>query len=492
MAISQTYCDWATGNDYSGASFVNGAFVSGTLTLTKAGAFAASKLNHWLYLSDNGSGEVTPGYYRVTNIAGVPNSVVLNADIRSGVNDPTDVVCVQATGAIGVPWRSAQGAFDLIVRNAVDGDQVNVKSGSAQVNAAALTLATYGAPGVTAPLILRGYTAAANDGGFGEINCNGATMWASTGYDSIVMVDLEMHSFGNNPGISLDDNIHLIHCEIHQSGTNAGTQVMVSIDYGVVANCYFHDGGGWNNNVAASLTSGAFLNNYVGMGTQIREGSRLGIGYISVIGNVFTAASTTAAPIIQYGTGYHTVLGNVLYNSTAGTSAGILFGDAVNEYGVLAMNNIIAGWSGVGGRGIASSDNVYITGYNAFYNCTTNYSIADQTFVNLSASDVALLADPFTNAAGGDFSLTAAVQALLRSEGWPESYLGASTDPHLTIGVVQYGDAPVPCDYPLPADVENGVVYGSGAYTGTLVCPAGGGGARPGCRWPDYKRRFDT
>ena len=48
------------------------------------------------------------------------------------------------------------------------------------------------------------------------------------------------------------------------------------------------------------------------------------------------------------------------------------------------------------------------------------------------------------------------------------------------------------CDYPLPADVEDGVVYGSGAYTGTLVCPSGGGGARPGCRWPDYKRRFDT
>lgn len=46
------------------------------------------------------------------------------------------------------------------------------------------------------------------------------------------------------------------------------------------------------------------------------------------------------------------------------------------------------------------------------------------------------------------------------------------------------------CDYPLPEDVENGIVYGSGAYTGTLVCPSGGG-ARPGCRWPDYKRRFD-
>ncbi len=98
MAITLDYVDYATGNDYSAASFVNGSFVSLTLTLTHAGSFAATQVNHWLYLSDNGSGEVTAGYYYVTGIGGAPNSVVLNADIRSGVNDPIDVVCASNGG----------------------------------------------------------------------------------------------------------------------------------------------------------------------------------------------------------------------------------------------------------------------------------------------------------------------------------------------------------------------------------------------------------
>src|SRR5574343_1022213 len=106
MAIGHSYVDFAAGNDYAGASFTDGAWDNATLTLTKAGAFGASKVGHWLYVDDNGSGEVTTGYYRITSIAGAPDDVVLHADIRSGANDPTDVVCTQATGAIGAPFRS--------------------------------------------------------------------------------------------------------------------------------------------------------------------------------------------------------------------------------------------------------------------------------------------------------------------------------------------------------------------------------------------------
>jgi hypothetical protein len=60
------------------------------------------------------------------------------------------------------------------------------------------------------------------------------------------------------------------------------------------------------------------------------------------------------------------------------------------------------------------------------------------------AGRVALAADPFTDAAAGDFSLTEAAQAALRSLGWPATYLGAhaNTDPHITIGALQYGPTP--------------------------------------------------
>jgi hypothetical protein len=82
-------------------------------------------------------------------------------------------------------------------------------------------------------------------------------------------------------------------------------------------------------------------------------------------------------------------------------------------------------------------------GYNAFYNNANNYKDADNIWYDLRANDVALIADPFTDAANGDFSLTDAAKAVLRSLGWPASYLGAhaNTDPHITIGPMQYGPA---------------------------------------------------
>jgi len=61
----------------------------------------------------------------------------------------------------------------------------------------------------------------------------------------------------------------------------------------------------------------------------------------------------------------------------------------------------------------------------------------------MTDNDVALAADPFTDAENGDFSLTTAGKAALRGQGWPGAYLGANaaTDGHVTIGAIQYGEA---------------------------------------------------
>jgi hypothetical protein len=84
-----------------------------------------------------------------------------------------------------------------------------------------------------------------------------------------------------------------------------------------------------------------------------------------------------------------------------------------------------------------------MVGFNAFYNNTNPYTLGDQIYVDLRANDVTLLADPFVDAANGDFSLTAAAKTALRGVGWPAAYLGAhaNTDGHITIGAVQYGEA---------------------------------------------------
>jgi hypothetical protein len=60
-------------------------------------------------------------------------------------------------------------------------------------------------------------------------------------------------------------------------------------------------------------------------------------------------------------------------------------------------------------------------------------------FIDGRANDVALGADPFTNAAAGDFSLTAAAKTALAGKGFPVDYLGAAaaTVSNLNIGPIQ-------------------------------------------------------
>jgi hypothetical protein len=62
--------------------------------------------------------------------------------------------------------------------------------------------------------------------------------------------------------------------------------------------------------------------------------------------------------------------------------------------------------------------------------------------LNLGAQtgDVDLTADPFTNAAGGDFSLnnTAGGGALLRATGYPGVFPGGTTTGYLDIGAAQH------------------------------------------------------
>ena len=78
---------------------VDGAFANATLTLTKAGAFLETvcDVGTILYLHDNGSDEVEPGYYTIVERTS-DDAVVLDRDLRPNPGaappppDPTDVV----------------------------------------------------------------------------------------------------------------------------------------------------------------------------------------------------------------------------------------------------------------------------------------------------------------------------------------------------------------------------------------------------------------
>jgi len=325
------------------------------------------------------------------------------------------------TGTSGDPFGDLQYALNTVTRDATNGDQINIKAGTAEILAAALTLATYGTPAEGAPLILRGYTATANDGGMGEINCNGATMWAS-GYGHVHLTELVMHNFGNNTGIGLNAGNNIMYrCEVHKGASTPSSKILVNLMYQVVE-CYIHDAGTGGTGLVGYFSA---INNYI-------YNCPNGITSAQIImNNIVVDCAIGIAPSGDN----RTVIGNTVYSSTANTGTGINIASGFSN--AIVINNIIEGYSGSGGKGIAAAADIGIKGYNAFYNNATNESLGD-VYVDLG-NDAALAASPFTNAATGDFSLKTTVVGAIDGA-FPGAWYGpASTTDHADIGAVQNG-----------------------------------------------------
>jgi len=178
---------------------------------------------------------------------------------------------------------------------------------------------------------------------------------------------------------------------------------------------------------------------------------------------IYVLPPQDVGPGIAGGAGVY-IVGNVIANNTGAASDGIslvsawlcrnnvIYGNGrhgmscVQTY-TLALganrivNNIIMN---NGGYGIAqpvaqTHGDVPWIDYNAFYN---NTSGARQN-VNASPHDVTLTGDPFTNAAGNDFSLNnvAGAGAACRNAGFPGALPGLATPlGYADIGVYQHQD----------------------------------------------------
>lgn len=366
------------------------------------------------------------------------------------------------TGTIGDPYGDLQYALNTQARDATNGNQFNVKAGTAEVLVAALTLGTYGSLTEGAPLVIRGYTAAANDGGIGVIDCGGFTLWATSAYADIIMADLHLHTFGNNAGVNITVNrTAMYNCEIDKGASSPNGKSLIG-SLGAVIGCYVHDAG----------TSGLGIDsvNFV-IGNYVHS-CPTGIRPTTIAtGNIVRNCEITGIVSIF---DHLVVIGNTIYCSTAATGSGISI--AIANGGSIILNNVIEGYSGVGGTGIKVSADTNFVGYNAIYNCTNPTSFADK-FIDKTDHDVTLGASPFTNAAGGDFSVGAALKAL----GWPASFLGASTNTYVDIGAAQRTEPAATAvldsaggtyHAPSASEVISTAVFGPSSGTpGTFVVP---------------------
>lgn len=303
-------------------------------------------------------------------------------------------------GSVSTPWGRASGsvvqhALDTITQDTANGDQINIKAGSADTLSSPLTLVTYGTPAYEAPLIFRGYATVANDGdfeaqtGLGEINCGGGAMFAAAN-NYTHLIDLHIHTAGSAAIITLNTYAQVFRCKIH--GTT-GNGVITSAG-SLVRNCWLYDisgvainTGGYSaitdNFITGTPTTGILFNN--SQGTYCLRNILSLSGAANGIGNAYHSVNITH---------------NTVYNAaSSGTPNGIA--RSANSLGISIANNIVSGFTGGTGISGATSRHYFSVMGNAVYNCGTPYALDDTVF---SEDNEELGSTPFAGTPGTTFS----------------------------------------------------------------------------------------
>lgn len=343
--------------------------------------------------------------------------------------DPA-IAADSGAGTIGDPYGDLQYALNQVTRDSTNGDQFNVKAGTDEILSSALSLTTYGTPTATAPLLIRGYTSAADDGGIGGVSGNGSVQcidFNADGKDYVWLIDMHFHNTGSNPIVELRFYGAVINCEFNNSSSDG---IFVSTG-GKVIGCHVHDVGNYGIRLAGN-TGTLALSNFLENGPT--NNFVIGIQAITandclVIGNVIKMGSTGDGIWNQD----HdlAVINNTIYaNGSTGTGIDLETGGFRNR---IVINNYVEGFSGVGGQGYDyNTTSGIISLHNKAYNNTTNF--VDENDRNFyTANDGALGSSPLTDPSNNDFS----VDEILRSLGFPSSFNGASTNQYLDIGAAQ-------------------------------------------------------
>jgi len=303
-------------------------------------------------------------------------------------------------GTVGTPWGRASGsvvqyALDTITRDGTGGDQINVKAGTDDVLGAAINLTTnYGTPSSAARLIIRGYTSTADDGGQGGISGAGTYSIFASASGYLSWIDMHLHNCGSANVLQLASYCHIAQCEIDNS-TGRGIDASGASGVLIISN-YVHNIGG----VGVSLKAGKIVNNYLSNGTNDFDDAI----YMSnlngtIIGNIISIDGTSDG--INTARADTLIMNNSIL-SAGGTGSGIKH--QANWGGYSIINNLVEGFSGVGGDGIlrsASADG-FMFAHNGVYNCATSYGTGSED--NIVTDNESLGASPFAKSGADTFA----------------------------------------------------------------------------------------
>lgn len=300
-------------------------------------------------------------------------------------------------GTVGDPYGDLQHALDTITRDSSNGDHIHIKAGTDEVMSAALSLASYGTPNSSGPLILEGYTTTKGDGGIGSISGGGLVSVIDSGsLDFCFMKNLKLHNTGSNKiceinercyvenveftntsgsGLTIDRFTNVHRCTFHNIGGNA----IARVDHGTsIMYCYFYNDGAND------------INNCI---QHNNEGSSIGF-------NVFNLDNASSGIFSNHNS--PAIFNNTFYGG-GGTGQAMDL-DTARNCG-LVMNNIIVGFSGEGADGIIirSSRNFASIINNFFYDNTEDIDANGDVVWQLN--NTFLTSDPFVDSSSGNFNL---------------------------------------------------------------------------------------
>lgn len=386
---------------------VTDAVTNGTTTITSASAnFGTDVVGNVLYIA-GGTGSITAGWYQ---IASRTNATTIVVDRATGLTTGTGAT-LKIGGALASPGQCSAVA--------INGNAIHQKAGTYTVTRASTNVA--GGCVSAAAIAWYGYQTTRGDLGTKPV------MIADG-----VITTFTLFTFASGPGfvqnVEFDGNSRTASRAVSAGGNN------VEYDRCTMRNC---TNSGANGNTLLVCRQCLFT----GCSTQTVVGG----------GHYFdcTFSGNTVAVLTQ--TAGTACVGCLFYNNTGASTDAIVTGNSCviknntihgsGRYGIVSSgsrdhieNNIVYGNTSTGIYGGTTSSVVNnATGGNG---TNTNLSTALRAF---AAGNISLSADPFTNAAGGDFTLngTSGGGAACKAVASPSTLPGGTTGNSQDLGCSQ-------------------------------------------------------
>lgn len=360
--------------------------------------------------------------------------------IKEWYIDPagTDDASAGRGETVGDPYATLDYALNTGVPatgQGANGDNFNLAAGTwvSTQNYATTTYFTSFTIGLTTAVRFKG----AGDS-LSILDGNGLySIFQSTTIDYVSFSDCTLRNVGSRPIYQIDEFGSLINCIIH--GCSGGTSAVLFDSDCEIRNCTVYD----IASISAVRSAGDSGVNGCYFTDQTNAPSLqfldMAVGTSTVLNNRFKLDSAYSGFCVKCFSRSSTVQNNSIYSGGASTGTGIYV--RAGESSV--CGNLVEGFSGVGGTGIASdfqfTMNFEACG-NAIRNCTTGYeNISEADGWTKAFDNETLGASPFADAANGDF--TPVDVGNVWGGGWPQ--VGGSQPDKGAVQRLAGGAAPV-------------------------------------------------